>query len=136
LLEGAKLFTLNPTKEKLTMKYLALIYDDPARGDDPAQDSPEFEAYMARWYALNQTYVDAGVMGGGEALMPPETATCVRVRGGKTETMDGPYAETKEQLGGYYVLDCKDLDEALRYAAMIPVAETGTVEVRPIMVLG
>ncbi|UYV39377.1 YciI family protein [Rhodobacteraceae bacterium D3-12] len=67
--------------------------------------------------------------------MPPTMATCVRVRGGKTETMDGPFAETKEQLGGYYMFDCKDLDEALHYAAMIPVAETGTIEVRPVMEL-
>ncbi len=115
------------------MKYLALIYDTPGNRPDPKPGTPEFDTMMARWNKLNQTYVDAGVMGGGEALMPPETATCVRVRGGKTETMDGPFAETKEQLGGYYVLECDNLDDALRYAAMIPVAETGTIEVRPIM---
>ena len=71
--------------------------------------------------------------GAHDALMPVETATCVRIRGGKTETMDGPFAETKEQLGGYYLLDCPDLDTALKYAAMIPVAEHGTIEVRPVM---
>ena len=63
-----------------------------------------------------------------------KAATTVRVRGGKTETTDGPFAETKEQLGGYYILDCKDLDEALAYAARIPSAASGSIEVRPIMV--
>lgn len=115
------------------MKYLALIYDDPTKAADPEPGTPEFAAYMAKWEALNAAFIEAGVMGGGEALMPAEMATTVRVRGGKTETMDGPFAETKEQLGGYYVLDCKDLDEALHFAAMIPVHETGSVEVRPIM---
>jgi hypothetical protein len=117
------------------MKYLALIYDARDTEPGPAPGTPEFAAMMAPWEKLNQTYIDAGVMAGGEALMPPETATCVRVRNGKTETMDGPFAETKEQLGGYYMLDCKDLDEALHYAAMIPVANSGTIEVRPIMEL-
>jgi len=113
------------------MKYLALIYD--TEGAGPAPGTPEFDAYMERWFAADQAFKDAGVLVGGEALEPSSTATRVRVRGGKTETMDGPFAETKEQLGGYYVFDCEDLDEALEYAAMIPVGETGTVEVRPIM---
>lgn len=117
------------------MRYLALIYDTPSTSEGPEPGTPEFDAMMEPWNKLNQAYVDAGVMAGGEALLPPETATTVRVRGGKTETMDGPYAETKEQLGGYYILDCKDLDAAIHYAAMIPVAETGSVEVRPIMEL-
>jgi len=115
------------------MKYLALIYDQATNRPDPAPGTPEFDAMMAPWNKLNQTYIDAGVMGGGEALMPPETATCLRMRGGKAEITDGPFAETKEQLGGYYILDCDNLDDALRYAAMIPVAETGTIELRPIM---
>ncbi len=117
------------------MKYLALIYDVRNSDPGPKPGTPEFAAMMEPWNKVNQTFIDAGVMAGGEALMPPETATCVRVRGGKTETMDGPFAETKEQLGGYYMLDCKDLDEALHYAAMIPVANTGTIEVRPVMEL-
>ena len=70
----------------------------------------------------------------GDPLEPTATATTVRVRGGKTESTDGPFAETKEQLGGYYILDCKDLDEAIAYAARIPTAAFGSVEVRPIMV--
>jgi hypothetical protein len=70
----------------------------------------------------------------GDALKSVATATSVRVRKGKTETMDGPFAETKEQLGGFYILDCDNLDEAISYATQIPDARFGTVEVRPIMV--
>lgn len=113
------------------MKYLTLIYD--AEGNGPEPGTPEFEEYMGRWMAVDQAFKDAGVYVGGEALQPSSTATRVRVRGGKTETMDGPFAETKEQLGGYYVLDCKTLDDAIKYAAMLPVEDTGTVEVRPIL---
>lgn len=72
----------------------------------------------------------------GDALQLTSTATCVRVRGGKTETMDGPFAETKEHLGGYYLLECSDLDEALKWAAQIPGAAYGTIEVRPLVVWG
>ncbi|PIE13778.1 MAG: hypothetical protein CSA70_03415 [Rhodobacterales bacterium] len=115
------------------MRYMALIYSGPRK--DPEPGTPEFEAMMAPWIKVTQTYVEAGVMERGDALMPVEMATSLRVRDGKTETMDGPFAETKEQLGGYYILNCKDLDEALHYAAMIPVAEYGTIEVRPIMEL-
>jgi hypothetical protein len=70
---------------------------------------------------------------GGEALKGIETATSVRMRGGQVETMDGPFAETREHLGGYYVLEVPDLDAALRYAALIPAAQFGTIEVRPLM---
>jgi len=69
---------------------------------------------------------------GGEALQPVSTATSVRVRGGKMSTTDGPFAETKEQLGGYYLINAKDLNDALQIASKIPGAKTGTVEVRPI----
>lgn len=113
------------------MKYLVLIYD--AEESGPAPGTPEFDAYMGRWTEVDQAFKDAKVFVAGEALEPSSTATRVRVRGGKQETMDGPFAETKEQLGGYYLLDCKDLDEAIKYAAMLPVEDTGTLEVRPIM---
>lgn len=113
------------------MKYLALIYDAEVEG--PAPGTAEFEAYMEAWMSADQVFKEAGVYVGGEALQPSSTATRVRVRGGKTETMDGPFAETKEQLGGYYIFDCKDLDEAIKYAAMIPVHESGTIEVRPLL---
>lgn len=116
------------------MKYMLLIYGDESKGPDFG--SPEFGPYMAAYQAATETYQKDGVLLAGEALQPVATATCVRVRSGKPETMDGPYAETKEQLGGYYLLDCASLDEAIRYAAMIPDAATGTVEIRPLMDLG
>jgi hypothetical protein len=74
-----------------------------------------------------------GVLVAGEGLQGVETATSLRIKAGKVETMDGPFAETKEHLGGYYVIDVPDLDSALRYAAMIPSAHFGTIEVRPLM---
>ncbi len=117
------------------MKYMALIYDAASDTDGPEPGTPEFETVMAPWIALDKTLREDGVFVAGDALLPVETATSVRVRGGRTETMDGPFAETKERLGGYYILDCADLDTAIRYAAMIPVAETGTVELRPVMEL-
>ena len=115
------------------MKYLALIYSPPSPGPEPEPGTPEFAAFMQPWIEADTAFREAGVYVAGDALMPVEMATTVRVRGGKTETMDGPFAETKEQLGGYYMFDCKDLDEALKYAAMIPVHDFGCVEVRPVM---
>ncbi|ESQ76763.1 YciI family protein [Asticcacaulis sp. AC402] len=112
------------------MKYMALIYSDPSL--EPAYGTTEFEAMMQGYGALNEALKTAGVYVAGDGLQDVDTATSVRVRGGKTETMDGPFAETKERLGGYYIIDCADLDEALRFAAMIPSAAYGTVEVRPL----
>jgi hypothetical protein len=114
------------------MKYIALIYMDPSHATPPG--SPEFGKMMAGYDTCNKTYNADGVYVAGDALQPTTTATTVRVRNGKTETMDGPFAETKEQLGGFYILDCRDLDEAIRYASMIPHAANGSVELRPIMV--
>jgi len=116
------------------MKYIALIYSDPALV--PAHGSPEFDAFMSAYEAANAAFIQDGVLVAGEALETPTTATTVRVRGGRAETMDGPFADSKEQLGGYYVFDCANLDEALRYASMIPTAAHGAVEVRPIQILG
>ncbi|MEM7440354.1 MAG: YciI family protein [Pseudomonadota bacterium] len=115
------------------MKYMCLIYSPPMENEPTEPGTPEFEAMMAPWIAFNEMVEKAGVSLGGDALLPVQTATTVRVRGGKTEMMDGPFAETKEQLGGYYIFECKDLDEALKYASQIPVHEYGSVEVRPIM---
>ncbi|MGL4634889.1 MAG: YciI family protein [Beijerinckiaceae bacterium] len=112
------------------MKYMALIYNDPAL--QPDYGSPEFGAMMQGYGALNARMKAAGVLVDGHGLQDVDTATSVKIRGGKTETMDGPFAETKERLGGYYILDCADLDEALRYAAQIPSAAFGTIEVRPL----
>ena len=116
------------------MRYLALIYS--ADGTAPEYGSPEWGAFMGAYAAAGKTFHERGVFVAGEALQHTSTATSVRVRGGKTETMDGPFAETKERLGGFYLLDCKDLDEAIEMAALIPSAAIGTVEVRPILELG
>lgn len=117
------------------MQYMCLIYSapPPAGSPDPEPGTPEFGAYMKPWTDYTNRLIADGVMVAGDALMPVEMATSVRVRGGKTETMDGPFAETKEQLGGYYIIDCETLDDAIRYAAMIPSADHGTIEVRPVM---
>jgi hypothetical protein len=116
------------------MKYLLSIYTDEVA---EAKASPEqMQAVMGAYYAFTNEVKEKGVYAGGEALHPTTSATTVRVRGGKTTTTDGPFAETKEQLGGYYLLDCKDLDEAIEFAAKIPGAAHGSVEVRPIMVFG
>jgi hypothetical protein len=120
-----------PYEEEIDMKYLALIYAAP--GADPDYDTPEFEPFMEGYRTATETYQRDGVMLAGEALEPTSTATTVRVRNGKTETMDGPFAETKEQLGGFYLFECANLDDAIRYAAMIPSAKNGSVEVRPVM---
>jgi len=113
------------------MKYIALIYGAP--GSTPDFGDADFDNYMGAYQQATETYIKDGVMVSGEALEPVSAATVVRVRKGKTETMDGPFAETKEQLGGFYLLDCDNLDDAIRYAAMIPDAATGTIELRPIM---
>lgn len=113
------------------MKYLALIYS--AAKDSPQPNTPEFGALMGAYQAAGKTYAEDGVVLASEALMPVETATSVRIRGGKTELTDGPFAETKEQLGGFYLFDCDTLDDAIKYAKMIPTAEYGTIEVRPVM---
>jgi hypothetical protein len=113
------------------MKYMLLIYNDPAR--EPAYGTPEFQAMMGGFFALNERMKADGVLRGGEGLQGVETATSVRVKGGKIETMDGPFAETKEHLGGYYIIETANLDEALKYAADIPSAGFGTIEVRPLM---
>lgn len=113
------------------MKYMLLIYNDPAR--EPAYGTPEFQAMMAGFFTLNEKMKADGVLISGEGLQGVETATSLRINAGKVETMDGPFAETKEHLGGYYVIDAPDLDAALRYAEGIPAAQFGTIEVRPLM---
>lgn len=113
------------------MKYMLLIYNDAARM--PAYGSPEFETFMAGFMTFNKEAASNQILLSGDALKDIATATSLRKRGSKVETMDGPFAETKEYLGGYYVIDVANLDEALRYAAMIPSAEFGTIEVRPLM---
>ncbi len=114
------------------MQYLAIIYTDPARA--PAFGTPGFQAMMEGYFAFTAMLKEKGAFVAGDGLKGVETATSVRVTEGKVETMDGPFAETKEYLGGYYLMEVPDLDTAIRYAAMIPTAAFGTVELRPVMV--
>lgn len=113
------------------MKYMLLIYNDPNK--EPPFGTPEFEAMMQGYFSANEQMNNDGVLRGGEALMGIDTATSVRINSEKVETMDGPFAETREYLGGYYVIEVDDLDAALKYAALIPSAAFGTIEVRPLM---
>lgn len=113
------------------MKYMALIYGNEAM---EAQATPEqMGAIMTAYNTFTEDVHKQGVMVAGDALQPTTTATTVRIREGKTLITDGPFAETKEQLGGFYILDCPTLDEALEWAAKIPGAHTGSIEVRPVM---
>ena len=116
------------------MKYIALLYGEPDAG--PAAGTPEFVKMLSEFQSATSAMADAGVLVDSSPLQPPQNATTVRVRDGEIQLSDGPFAEIKEQLGGYYILDCADLDAALRYAAMIPSAKYGSVEVRPVMVMG
>lgn len=114
------------------MHYLCLIYSAPDTG--PADDAGA-EEYMRGYWEFNDEVQQAGVFVAGEPLQPVETATTVRVRDGEAIVTDGPFAETKEHLGGFYLLDCENLDEALRFAAKIPTATHGSIEVRPLLTL-
>lgn len=114
------------------MKYILLIYGDETA--DTGMTEAEQKAYYDEYFSYTAALRDSGAYVGGEALHEVKTATTVRVRDGKTMTTDGPFAETKEQLGGYYMVDCNNLDEAIEWAAKIPGARRGSVEVRPIVV--
>ncbi len=112
------------------MKYLCLIYDEESKlGTMPKS---EMDAFMGEYFAFTDGVKKSGHYLGGEALQPVQTATTVRVRSGKMSTTDGPFAETKEQLGGYYLIEARDLNDAIQVAAKIPSARLGSVEVRPI----
>lgn len=112
------------------MKYLLLIYS--AESKNPNYGEPEFDAMLKAFEQLTQKMEKDGVFLGGEGLEDVVNASCVRKRNQKIEVTDGPFAETKEQLGGYYLIECENLDQALQYAAEIPIAEWGSVEVRPV----
>ena len=115
------------------MQYALLIYSNEADEPNPATEAGQkhFQGYME----FTQDIREKGLFVSGEPLTPVATATTVRVRNGKAETTDGPFAETKEQLGGFYIVDCDDLDQAIAIAARIPSAAIGSVEIRPIMML-
>jgi len=112
------------------MKYMLLIYSEET---EPTGTEAEQAAEMQKWFAYSEALVDAGVMVSGEPLQGTETATTVRVRNDERLTIDGPFAETKEVLGGYYLIDVPHLDDALKWAAQCPGAAYGSIEVRPLM---
>lgn len=115
------------------MKYMILIYVDPATYADVSE--AQFQEEMARYYALAPEATSRGiVVEAGDGLQGIETATTVRVRNGKTMLTDGPFAETKEHLGGFYLIDVQNLDEALDFAARVPDSVRGSIEVRPVQV--
>jgi hypothetical protein len=117
--------------QETTMQYLCLIYDDEKQWEKlPPAESAKI---MDEFFAYTDSIRKSGHYVGGNALQPTHTATTVRVRRGKVATTDGPFAETKEQLGGYYLLSARDLNEAIQLAARIPGARFGAVEVRPVM---
>jgi hypothetical protein len=112
------------------MRYLCLIYDEETRL--AARPKSEADAFTAEYVAFTEGIRESGHYLGGEALQPVRTATTVRVRNGKVSTTDGPFAETKEQLGGFYLINARDLNDAIQVASKIPSARLGSVEVRPI----
>jgi hypothetical protein len=122
-----------PAAKENPMKYLLMIYaDEKAYAAMKPEDAKRgYEAYMAYTEALKK----AGVYAGGDRLQPSSAATTVRVADGKSKVLDGPYAESKEQLGGYYMIEVPDLDAALSWAARCPGASHGTIEVRPLWVM-
>lgn len=113
------------------MRYLCLIYDEEKALEKMSK--AEGDAFMSEYFAFTEGTKSSGHYVAGEALHPVATATTLRTRGGKTSTTDGPFAETKEQLGGFYLIEAKDLNEALQIAGRIPSARTGSIEVRPVV---
>ncbi|MDX1919639.1 MAG: YciI family protein [Candidatus Caenarcaniphilales bacterium] len=114
------------------MQYTLLIYENNAQFENRTDENKK-EAYWGAYMAYNKAVVEAGIMVGGNALLPPFAATSVSVKNGKRQVQDGPFADTKEQLGGYFVIDVPDLDAALDWAARCPAALNGIVEVRPVL---
>ncbi|HUE38468.1 MAG TPA: YciI family protein [Candidatus Binatia bacterium] len=112
------------------MRYAMLIYETPEGFE--SRKKPENDAYIGAWRAYHKALVEAGIHAGGDPLQPPETATTVQVRSGRRQVQDGPFANTKEQLGGFTILECPSLDVALEWAARCPAAAGGAVEIRPL----
>jgi hypothetical protein len=118
------------TTEETTMRYMLLIYTNPEA--DAGMTEADGQAMYGEYMKFTQGIVASGEFVAGDPLAGVDTATTVRVRGGKTATTDGPFAETKEVLAGYYLVEAADLDRAIALAAQIPSAKTGSVEVRPL----
>lgn len=113
------------------MRYMLLIWENEALS--AARSEQEQEAIFDEYRSFTDDIREKGVFQAGDPLLPSETASTVRVRDGRTLSTDGPFAETREQLGGYYIVECETLEEACGYAAGIPTARDGAIEVRPIM---
>jgi hypothetical protein len=113
------------------MKYMLLLFGDENAWETSSEQ--DLEAEMARYEQYDRELNEAGVFVSGEGLQPTPTATTMRVVGGERILTDGPFAETKEQLGGFYVLECKDLDDALAWAERCPASGDGSIEIRPVM---
>jgi hypothetical protein len=113
------------------MRYVCLIYDDEKVIDAMSKD--QSDAFMGEYFSFSDDLNKSGKYVAGEALQPVGTATTLRMRNGKLSTTDGPFAETKEQLGGFYLIEAADLNEALQIAARIPSVRTGPIEVRPVI---
>ena len=113
------------------MRYLCLIYDD----EKTIQSMPkgELDAFMGEYFAFTEGIRESGHYVVGEALHPVQTATTVRIRNGRMSATDGPFAETREQLGGFYLIEARDLNDAIQVAAKIPSARIGSIEVRPVV---
>jgi hypothetical protein len=114
------------------MQYLLLIYRNEAQ--QSKMDPADYQKLLTEYSAYTQSIVQSGNFKAGDGLQPTSTATTVRVRDGKTLATDGPFAETREQLGGYYLVEARDLDAAIAMAARIPGARDGSIEVRPVMI--
>jgi len=112
------------------VQYMLLIYETPQ--DFAARTGDKATPYVAAWRAYHRALVDAGVFVGGDPLQAVDTAATVRLHAGRRHVQDGPYADTKEQLGGYYMIEVPDIDAALAWAARCPGAGTGSLEVRPV----
>jgi hypothetical protein len=118
------------TLEKPAMKYICLIYDEESK--IASLPAAEFDALMGDYMSFTKDIATSGHLIVGEELEPTSSATTVRIRKGKISTTDGPFAETKEQLGGFYLIEARDLNEAIQIASRIPSAKIGSIEVRPI----
>jgi hypothetical protein len=114
------------------MKYMLLLYAEP--GMNPIPGTPEFDQMMAEFFTLDERMKDRATVLAGEGLLGAETAVTIRDRAGQVETMDGPFAETREHLGGFYLIEAATPDDAQAFAAAVPVARYGSVEVRPVEV--
>ncbi len=112
------------------MQYAMLIYETPENFD--SRKKRDNDAYIGAWRAYHKALVEAGIYAGGEPLQAPETATTVKVKDGRRHVQDGPFANTKEQLGGFTIFECPSLDVALEWASRCPAAASGAVEVRPL----